>query len=188
MTTYPTLFRSLVAVVMLGMTLCSTARLRADQLTLSVSSQEAALDQVIEVSVMASHARRLGPVQFELLYNDKVLAAEDAEAGALLRGMVHSEDGDSGVLRLAMLTDNAINDDGELMTIKFKVIGTDPAESQLSLANVRAYEYETLDELLVSTEPGQVTITGQAWRWDIIIGVGVVLVILLVILSLRKRK
>lgn len=83
----------------------------------------------------------------------------------------------------------AVEEDGVLVTVRFKAIGQPGQKTALAIEKAQAFQLSDMD-MLVKTEAGEVTIAAAPselpWLW-IAIGIGVLLLLLMALMMRRKR-
>jgi len=180
-----------------------SATLAQGQIVLKPSDVEGESGAELEVPIMISGSRGAGPMQFIVDFDHRVLEAiadppgvppRGVTFGKLVSGGMISQVAGAGELRIAVTTNEAINTDGELLTLRFKVKGKAGASSVLSIDMAEVWDMESLASIAVRTESGKVTITGAGasglpFPLPIMIAVaaGAVLLLLLLILVVRKK-
>jgi hypothetical protein len=86
-------------------------------------------------------------------------------------------------------TIQALEDDGTLLTIRFRVVGQPGVKSPLALERAEAFQGDGLS-MLVKTEPGELTVvSGSAFQtWWLLLLIPVALLFLLLALMMRRKR
>jgi len=161
--------------------------------TVSAPTVEAQAGGTVDVPIQLAGAQGLGAVHVELVYDPSVLTAESVTKGALAgnNALVESNLKQAGRAIIGVVTLDGISGDGTLATVRFQVKGDAGAKSALNFENNQAWERESHAEVLVTSQPGQVTIAAGLPTW-LLPGLGalVVLVLLAILLFvlLRRRR
>jgi hypothetical protein len=159
-------------------------------LTLKVGTHQGSAGETVHIPIEMRGAQNLGPVQFLLSYDPKVLEPKTVAQGSLLKGaMLNHRVLEPGALQILLLTGDAINGDGPAFVADFQVLGKAGDSSDLKLGYARAWQRDAPLEMLVTAENGTFKVRGFAfplWAW-IAIGAAVLIVILAVIFLRRKK-
>lgn len=190
----------LLAGMLLG-TLLSGAS--AASVSLKVNTLESA-ESNMTVPILATQCEGLGALQFTLIYDPAVVEPVSVESGGnLTDGMTEFSIIAPGRLGIAIVSGTPVNKTGELLKVIFKRVKTDEATTDLTITDAKAWDYTNNMEMLVSTEPGTLTLTQKtnpsiagripdAWKNPLMIGAGIflllVLLFLLIIFSKRGKK
>jgi hypothetical protein len=128
----------------------------------------------------------------DLVYDPALVQPLEVEEGTLVGGaMVAFNVIEPGRLRIAVAGNprTPIAGDGELLCVKFKLLGKEGAEGLLKFENALAWE-QTNDgfEMLVKTEPGKITINRVGLpMWVVAAGIaGLIAVAAIVFLAKRR--
>lgn len=159
--------RSFIALV--GVSLAVPAAADA-QVTLKVGDAEGSGGSEVVVPILISGSRNVGPMQFVLDYDRRILEAIPDPPGAEPRAVVFGDIGDGGMIShnasapgevgIALRTDEPIARDGELLHVRFLVTGEKGDMAVISIAAAAAWEKESLAEVPVVTEPGPFAVVG----------------------------
>ena len=126
--------------------------------TLSIPAVKGAAGSTATVPIIVRSAEGLGALQFELAYDPLVAEPTAAEPGELVSGLVDFNVIAPGRARVAMATNQAVSGDGEIIVLSFAVRGG--KETRLTFHEVRAWEQATSHEMMVTAEPGTLTVGG----------------------------
>jgi hypothetical protein len=128
----------------------------AETVSLTISSADAAPDTKAAVPLRIENPQGLGALQFVAVYDPSALEAMGAEAGEVFAGLVDSNVVAPGRLRVALVTNEGVSADGELVRLLFEVRGTEA--SRVTIEDARAWEQASGLEMAVSAEGGTLTI------------------------------
>lgn len=178
-----------LALLALSSAATSTPARTPEAIVLSVEQAEGTAGSRVTVPIVVEDAERLGPVQFVLKYDPAVLRVEDVGRGSLARAaMVHHELPEPGTLRVALITEGAMDGDGNLVDVEFEVLASNQI-SRLELENARAWEWQSLAELIVDTRAGTFVATGPLWTSRTGLAVaGLFVMVIVVLLAGRRRR
>ena len=161
--------------------------------TISIGSVRATPGSEVAVPIQATNCKVMGGLQFELNYDQGVLEpleTDTVRAGAALSGaMIDSDVLEPGALAVKMISGQALSDDGELLTVHFRVTGDLGQSSALELNHVRAFEHENILEMLVLPSNGSLEVGGVADSPTALLiaaGIGALFIGLLVVLRRRR--
>lgn len=167
----------------------------AAALTLTVGSASAPPGGEVNIPIKVGGANNVGAVQFDLTYDGALLTPVNVKAGALApNSLVEFNAETPGRLAIGLVTVAPINGDGELVTARFKVNGTQGQVIPLTMVNAQAWDETTLIDNLVKTEPGQITVTSSISMFYILLiaavicGIGLLIIILIIIWLKMRRK
>lgn len=134
----------------------------ASSVTLRVGSVQAVPGGAADVPIQVQGASNIGAIQMVLVYDAAVLTPETVTRGPLAgsNALLDSNTQTPGRLALGLVTLDGLQGDGTLATVRFKVLGSAGQSSQLTLEKVEAWEKTSYAPVLVTTEPGQVTVGG----------------------------
>ncbi len=161
--------------------------------TLRVASVEGKAGDTVDVPITAVAAPGLSAIHLELTYDPAVVTPDTVNRGTLAgsNALVDFNGADPGRLLIGIATLDPIKGDGPLAIARFKVTGKSGTTTALTPDNCKAWESGTHAEVLVTTEPGKVTIpSGVPYLLLILLAVIIVCVIALLILIvflLRRR-
>ena len=172
---------------------CGSSLAAASGPILSMEHLEAAEGGKAEVPVQITRAGGMGALEAEVRFNPAVLEFEAIARGDMLgNAMIDANLISPGRVKLALATLEQVPRDGDLALITFSVIGKEGDQSTLDFSAVRAWELETHQEMLVTSNSGQVGIAGEPINKRTVllvaIIVGVALLLLCVILLFRRRR
>ena len=134
------------------------AMLPAVELTLRIPPAKAIVGTETRVSIVAENAADLGAVEIDLEYPPNILEFINLEPGSLQPGMIDFNVVQPGLLRIGSISEPALNGQGDLFLISFKVIG--PGTASLDFRRVAASEGASGAEIPAKPQSG--TITAQA--------------------------
>jgi hypothetical protein len=172
--------------------LCLTIAGQASSVSLRLPVMEAKAGDMVDISVQATGAPGVGALQLDVIYDSAVLKPDSVSKGALLgkNSLLESKLDTAGRVMIALATLDNIKGNGDILTIRFKVIGQSGQNTSLKLENAFAWEGESHQDILVKLEPGQLKVIGGSsfLIWIIIAIVVILLMILLFMLLSRRRK
>ncbi len=171
--------------------------------TLSLPKLQAGHGQEIEVPITVKGGKGMSALQLRLTYDPELLEVvqdpNDPDK-AVTRGKILPDKAIAKVYtdtpgRLPVLflggadpkakAIYAVEEDGTLLTIRFRVKGPAGQKSALALEKAQAFAANDMD-LIVKTEPGEIAINSAIpWLW-LAIGAGALL-LLIAILAARRR-
>ncbi len=179
---------------MVGMLFIVTSAAAAS-FALSVGSASSTPGAEASVPIRVRGASNVGALQFEITYDGALLTPLKVEAGSLAPNALVQFNAESpGRLAIGLVTVTPINGDGELVTARFKVNGTKGQVIPLILANAQAWDETSLLDILVNTEPGQITVVSNQMNYFLIAAaaalccLGLLVIILVIVLWVRRRK
>ncbi|MBI4671921.1 MAG: hypothetical protein HY741_09690 [Chloroflexi bacterium] len=165
---------------------------RAATVTVSAPTVEAQADGAVDVPIQLAGAQGLGALHIELVYDPRVLTPETVTRGALagMNALVESNTKQAGRVVIGVVSLDGISGDGAVATVRFRVVGNAGQSSALTFENNQAWERASHAEVLVNSQPGQVTIAAglPSWLVPALIGLGVLLVSLLVLIFFVRRR
>ena len=148
----------------------------------------------VDVPIQVTGADGMEGLQFVLTFDPALLRYVEVALGPLAgAGTVDAKVRRPGEVRVAMYPEATLRDDGTLLLATFEVLGTPGARAALGLADARAWEFREAYplEMLVSTQPGEVSIVAVAalspWMFFAALG-GVVMLLLLAVLGRASRR
>jgi len=165
---------------------------RAASVTLVVPNCQAATGNEIKVPIQARRAEGIGSFQLEMVYDPALLEFQEVEEGPMLSGtMLASNVVEAGRVKVAVVGDpqKPLRGDGELVLVRFRVLGEGGKECPLRIDNALAWEQtEAAFDMLVTTEPGKFTAERSGrMSWILVAAGGGLLVTLLVLFAARSR-
>ena len=157
------------AFVLLVLVLLGVEGVLAGSVIVRVGSVEAALGSSVEVPIEGQGASDIGAMHLELLYDASVLTPETVTSGPLVgnNAMMEFNTSAPGRLVIGLITLDSMNGDGTIATVHLKVIGQAGQTSALTLEHCSAWEGPTHLDVLVTTEPGQVTVRTAQGTWTL---------------------
>ena len=109
----------------------------------------------VEVLIYAQGARNLGSLQFVLGYEPTVLAATKVARGTIARDAILEFTANvPGRVWAGIVDANGMTGDGPVAVISFDVVGHGEASTALTLAEVMAYDANTLVDIITRTSEG----------------------------------
>jgi hypothetical protein len=181
-----------VLLLLLAAVFLSVSALQASSVTVTVASVEASSGGTVDVPVRAAGASGIGAMQMDLVFDAAVLKPDSVNKGALLgnNALLQSNIDVAGRVIIALVTLDGIKGDGDILNVRFKVIGQSGQSSVLKLEKAMAWEGASHQDVLVKTEAGQFKMTGGAnyLLWILIAIIVLLLLIILLILWRRSRS
>lgn len=197
------------ALLSIALWFAGTSLASAAPVTLSLPTIEAKPGDVIELPISAKGAKGMSGLQMLLTFDPAVLevvVSDDAEKtfskGKILPeraiARVATEDMTPGRLPIVFVggVDEAkkqmfaVEEDGVLLTVRFRVIGQSGQKAALAIEKAEAFQLNDMD-MLVKTEAGEVAVIAVSnefpWLW-IAIGIGVLALLLLLVLMTRRKR
>jgi Ni,Fe-hydrogenase III small subunit len=192
----------------LTLVLASAATARPATVILSVPKLQAGSGQEVDVPITVKNARGMSALQMRLVYDPAVLEVvndPDNPDRSIIKGTV-VPDNAAATIRVYREVPGKMpilflggadpvqkkifaieQEDGTLVTIRFRVIGEAGTTTPLTLEKALAFQTSDVD-MLVKTEAGELTVTTPIpWLW-ILIGAGVVFLLIVIILFAARRK
>jgi hypothetical protein len=150
----------LVAFLLFGAILLSATAGRAASVSVRVDSVEAASGRPVQIPVTVQGAPGIGAMHLEIRYDAAILEAQAADKGVLLgdNALLDFNVAEPGKLVIGLVTLDAIEGDGTLLTTRFMVKGKEGQSSPLRLENAKAWGGKTRLDILVNTEDGKFTV------------------------------
>lgn len=165
----------------------------ADTVTISIANTTARTGDQVEIPVVVEGASGMSALQVLLTYDPQVLefssASSDVVRGEIVprNAILQAQTNVPGRLPIIFLGGAdvankqvfAVEKDGTLLTLRFKVIGSAGEKSPFGLERAEAFQINEMD-LMVETKVGELSVqTEFAWWWPAVAG-GVVLVALVI--------
>lgn len=169
---------------------------RAAAVSLKVAKVKGGGASVV-VPITTDKCEGLGALQFDLTYDPAIVEPQSVDNGAALsNGLVEFKIKSPGLLGIALISSEPITEPGELLRVTFKPLAKATGSTPLEITNPLAQDHKDILEMLVTTEPGSLTITSGAigdlipeeWKIPAMVGGGVLLVIILVLVLRRGKK
>jgi hypothetical protein len=132
---------------------------QADSLSLQIAELQAAAGSEVAVPVVAEAASGLGALQTEVVFDPQHLEPLGVEAGSLLaNALLDGNIVDRGRLRVALVSGEPVAGSGELLVLRFKVLGGVGKTASIELAKARAWNHAHTVAMHVDVQPGQLTV------------------------------
>ena len=130
---------------------------KPDDIEFSVASVEATTGSIVKVPVKVTKNPGFMACELNFEYDEKVLQYVSFEKGSLFSDILDSQSG--GNIKLSIIGDGDVKDEGEIVFLKFKVIGEEKKDTEVKL-NLKEDSICNYDEILLSgkAENGVVTI------------------------------
>jgi hypothetical protein len=169
-------------------------------ITLKVADAKVPAGREADVAVLISGSKSVGPLQFLVEYDPRLLEAVAGAVGedpkgvrfgkVAGNGMIAEDLSSSGEWRLALRTDEPITQDGELLRLRFKIRGKKGESCTLRVDAAEAWEKESLQAVGVKTQPGTLNIVASSLPWwtPLATIIAAVLLSSLVLLVRRGKK
>jgi len=141
-----------------GLIISLPTMLPAVELTLRIPPAKAIVGTEIRVPIAVENAADLGAVEIDLEYPPNILEFINLEPGSLKPGMLDFNIVQPGLLRIGSISEPALQGNGDLFVMAFKVIG--PGTASLDFRRVIANEGSSGAE--IATKPESGTVTAQA--------------------------
>jgi hypothetical protein len=136
--------------------LSAAAPAAADDLTIRIPAAQGVVGAEARIPVLAERAADLGAVEFDLVYDARLLEFVSLEAGPMNTGMVDSRLVRPGLVRIGSIAEPALNGDGTLFVAAFKVLG--PGTAALEIQNLKVNAGTTGAELKAALKAGSLTV------------------------------
>jgi hypothetical protein len=168
----------LIRVLATAVAVLATGLAQGASVTIAGGSVAGGAGASVTLPISVQGAQGLGALQMEFTYDPAVLEAVSVEEGALLAGaMVESKIGQAGRVPVALVAGKPISGDGELLKVRFRVLGA--AGCAVGIEKARAWDQSTPPlDMLVTVQPGAVTVAAAGtpvWMYGAIGGGAVVL-------------
>jgi len=188
-----------------GLIFSLPAMLPAVELTVRIPPTEAIVGTVVRVPIALENAADLGAVEIDLEYPPNILEFINLEPGGLNPGMVEFKIVQPGLLRIGSISEPALNGNGDLFLISFKVLG--PGTASLDFRKVKASEGASGAEIPTTSKAGAITAQAAStpaagggglaippqnrlMNWilviEAVVGVGVLGLLIVIIMVLRR--
>jgi hypothetical protein len=154
--------KAFFVVISLALLLQFATPVTAATVTFRVGRVQVAPGSTADVPVEVVGSPGIGPLHLELVYDPAVLSAVEVTRGPLLsNALMESSVAGRGRVVAAIVAADAIKGDGVVIKVRFKAIGTQGQQSALTLDGVKAWERGNGRDVLVNTEAGLATVTGN---------------------------
>jgi hypothetical protein len=128
----------------------------ADDLTIRIPAAQGVVGAEARIPVLAEKAADLGAVEFDLVYDARLLEFVSLEAGPMNTGMVDSRLVRPGLVRIGSIAEPALSGDGTLFVAAFKVLGS--GTGILEIQNFKANAGTTGAELKAAFSAGSISV------------------------------
>jgi hypothetical protein len=151
----------------------------------------------VVVPITTDKCEGLGALQFDLTYDPAIVEPQSVDNGAALpNGLVEFKIKSPGRLGIALISSDPVTEAGELLKVTFKPLPKAAGATLLEITNQIAWDYKNNLEMLITTEPGSLTVTAatgfdlipEKWQTPAVIGGVLFLVIVLYFLFGRSKK
>ena len=166
-----------------------------DGATLTVEKATGRPDATATVNLLVSNASEIGAMDLALRYDPAMVRFAGFQAGTSAEdALIEANEAEPGLLLLALADSNGLSGDGTLAVLTFDVTGVDGDRTEIAVEAARAYHYELLTDVPMSSTPGELSITGKGEIPLIVVALLAVLAILIVAtvgvlwLVLRSRR
>lgn len=169
----------------------------AGPIELVIADAEGGPGESVTVPVTVKGIKGAISFQMAVEYDPDVLEPEGAEVGEMVEGGMAETDAETEEGKLGVtvaISPPLEEDEGQFLTLTFKVVGEKGDASELTPVDVEAHtDDDGLPQILVaSADGGEFKVTGGGmglWVWIIVAAVAVlVIVLILVIVKLAGRK
>lgn len=183
----------LVACLLLGAALLGVSVSLANSVTVRVGSAESAPGSEAAIPITVEGASGIGALHLELIYDAGVLEATTVEKGSLLgdNTLLDFNASEPGRLIVGLVSLDAIEGNGTVLTTHFTVKGKEGQRTLLELENAKAWDGTTHLDILVANTGGEFTVGPPALPVSlplILAILAIVLLFILLILLLRRRR
>lgn len=169
----------------------SLGQSRAATVAVRAPTSSGASGEEADIPISVAGASGIGALHVELIYDPAVLEVKTVDKGQLLseNALLDFNGAAPGRLIIGVVSLDAIQGDGAVLLPRFTVKGKKDQTSPLELENVKAWEGSTRLDVLVTTEPGQFTVTGAGFPWlYLLLALLVALLALILLFALRRRR
>lgn len=166
------------------------------QFKMSIPSYEVSRGQA-KIDVMMKDAPQIGALQFNIIYNPKILQFVNVSAGKLTSTAMITENIDNkiGITTIGIISLNGFSGEGSVATLYANISGSEGASSELTLLmENKAFITDTKNKELALPllENGRIKVGGNILSsslmiW-IIIGIIFIATVVLVFILIEKRK
>jgi hypothetical protein len=152
-----------------------------DGAALTVEHATGRPDTTATVNLLVSNASEIGAMDLALRYDPAVVRFAGFQTGTSAEdALLEANEVEPGLLLLALADSNGLSGDGTLAVLTFDVTGADGDRTAIAVEAVRAYHYELLTDIPMSTTPGELLITGKESPPLVVIALLAVLAVLIV--------
>lgn len=174
---------------------------RADTVTFSIADVTVRAGEQVAIPIVVKGAKGMSAMQALLTYDPNVLELS-GESADVIRGeivpnnaILQAQTTVAGRLPILFVGGadveskqvSAVQQDGTLVTIRFKVIGAAGQKTQLGLEGAEAFQVNDMD-MLVETKSGALTIQSTFPWWWVAIAAAGLFVLLLIVRSTRSKN
>ena len=168
----------------------------AGPIELVIADAEGGPGESVTVPVTVKGVKGAVSFQMAVEYDPDVLEPEGAEVGEMIEGGMAETDAETEEGKLGVtvaISPGLEEDEGQFLTLTFKVVGDSGDASELTPVDVEAHTDEDgFPQILVaSADAGEFKVTGGTgpWIWIIVaVGAVVVIVLIIVIVKLAGKK
>ena len=140
--------------------LSAAAPAAADDLTIRIPAAQGVVGAEARIPVLAEKAADLGAIEFDLVYDARLLEFVSLAAGPMNTGMVDSRLVRPGLVRVGSIAEPALSGDGTLFVAAFKVLGS--GTGMLEIRNFKANAGTTGAELKAALSAGSISVPEAA--------------------------
>ena len=159
----------------------------AEGFSITINDQSVSTGSQALIPIHITNAEELGEMNLEVTFDPSVLQFSSVDLGDISKnGIIEATETRPGTIGINLVDDAGISQDGDLLKLKFDVIGNDGTSSTVSITPKGIYNLDKND-IPAESSSGKITVTGEGRKAPVSVHIPLLALSIMIFITIRRR-
>ena len=159
----------------------------AEGFLITINDQSVSTGSQALIPINITNAEELGEMNIEVTFDPSVIQFSSVDVGDISKnGIIEATETRPGTILINLVDDAGISQNGDLLKLKFDVIGNDGTSSTVSITPKGIYNLDKKD-IPAESSSGKITVTGEGSKAPVSVHIPLMALSIMIFIAIRRR-
>ena len=159
----------------------------AEGFIITIRDQSVSTGSAAVIPIHITNAEELGEMNLEVSFDPSVLQFSSVDLGDISKnGIIEAAETRPGTIVINLVDNAGISQDGDLLKLKFDVIGNDGTSSMVSITPKGIYNLDKND-IPAESSSGKITVTEGGRKVPVSVHIPLIALTIMIFIAIRRR-